>query len=317
MIPFGRSRERGARRTRTARLPGGRPPGALLAALLLIPAVVACGGSSGDAAATSNATGTTPGTMPDSAPGDIDADIVQGLDFPGSADVARTMRFRFRDPLPIYPATYIWRAYPRRQSGYYTAFFWGNDDGRGTLETFLWDGGGADSYYGAHPYPDDPPDGSTHKWEISVVQDDFVNGAVVYDRWYTQALRVWGDNAGKHHEFYWDLPRTDFDHRVSHTAPTSWGEQMPPAPALTWGDAPWQPGKEVWNGVLSGIQIYSALLSLDEIEAEIADPLSTPKGQASIWYLNLNPTPNDISDQSGRGHDPEWVGTERPSLWMK
>jgi len=41
-------------------------------------------------------------------------------------------------------------------------------------------------YYGAHPYPDNPPDGNTHQWEISVEQQDFVNGAVVYDRWYTQ-----------------------------------------------------------------------------------------------------------------------------------
>jgi hypothetical protein len=29
------------------------------------------------------------------------------------------------EPLAIYPATYIWRAYPIRQAGYYTAFFLG------------------------------------------------------------------------------------------------------------------------------------------------------------------------------------------------
>ena len=227
------------------------------------------------------------------------------------------MRFRFLDPLPIYPATYIWRAYPRRQAGYYTAFFWGNDDGKNTLDTFLWDDGAADSYYGAHPYPDPPPEGTDHNWEISIVQMDFQNGRVVYDRWYTQALRVWGDNAGKHHEFYWDLSHTDFAHRVSYTAYPSWGEKMPPVPTLTWGDAPWNPGKEVWDGVLTGIQIYSAVLSLDEIEAEINAPLSTPKGAASIWYLNLAPTPEDITDHSGQGHDPEWVGEERPSLWQR
>ena len=71
---------------------------------------------------------------------------ISGLDFPGSAAVATTMRFRFLNPLPIYPATYIWRAYPRQQAGYYTAFFWGNDDGQGTLKTFLWvKDGSADS----------------------------------------------------------------------------------------------------------------------------------------------------------------------------
>eukprot|EP00216_Chloropicon_sp_CCMP2111_P002248 CAMPEP_0198243412 /NCGR_PEP_ID=MMETSP1446-20131203/27569_1 /TAXON_ID=1461542 ORGANISM="Unidentified sp, Strain CCMP2111" /NCGR_SAMPLE_ID=MMETSP1446 /ASSEMBLY_ACC=CAM_ASM_001112 /LENGTH=88 /DNA_ID=CAMNT_0043927221 /DNA_START=417 /DNA_END=680 /DNA_ORIENTATION=+ len=65
-----------------------------------------------------------------------------GLDFPGSAAIpnGNTVRFKFEAPhlngLPIYGpdgrgVTYIWRALPRRQAGYYTAFFWGNDDGVG------------------------------------------------------------------------------------------------------------------------------------------------------------------------------------------
>ena len=70
------------------------------------------------------------------------------LDFEGNASTSSTVRFRFTNPLAIYPATYIWKLFPRRQAGYYTTFFWGNDDGRGDLNTFLWDKGGADSYYG-------------------------------------------------------------------------------------------------------------------------------------------------------------------------
>ncbi|MDO8704572.1 MAG: hypothetical protein Q7J84_06425, partial [Sulfuricaulis sp.] len=241
---------------------------------------------------------------------------VFGLDFPGSAGVANTMRFRFLNPLAIYPATYIWRAYPRRQAGYYTAFFWGNDDGQGTLSTFLWTAnGGADSYYGAHPYPDAPPNGSSHSWEISIEQQDFVNGGVVYDRWYTQALRVWSDATGKHHEFYWDLPNTDSSHRVTRNASSDWGNANPPVPALTWGDAPWNPGSEVWNGMLRGIQVYSANLSVADILSEVNVPLSTSAGAANVWYLNLNPTPTDIADKSGAGHHPAWVGSERPGLW--
>ena len=46
-------------------------------------------------------------------------------------------------------------------------------------------------------------------------------------------------------------------------------------------------------------------------------PLSTPAGSASIWYLNLDPTPTDISDKSGRGNNPDWVGTGRPGLWSE
>jgi hypothetical protein len=241
---------------------------------------------------------------------------ITGLSFPGSAAVSRTMRFRFRRPLAIYPATYIWRAFPIRQAGYYTAFFWGNDDGQENLKTFLWvNEREADSYYGAHPYPNPPPNGTAHDWEIAVQQDDPVNGTVVYDRWYTQAFRAWSDSRGKHHEFYWDLPKLDKGHRVAVTADSGYGNRNPPAPALTWGDAPWNPGREVWCGMLRGIQIYAATLSLSDVLSEVRAPFSTLAGMTSIWYLNLNPTPLDISDQSGRGHHPEWVGRERPSLW--
>lgn len=252
-----------------------------------------------------------------------------GLDFPGSAAVPnpQTIRFKFASPhengLPIYGPggrglTYIWRAYPRSQPGYYTAFFWANDDGQSNLNNFLWtSSGGADTYYGAHPYPRGGGSSTTpHDWEISISQIDPTNGAVEYDRWHTQALRVWeGVDGQKHHEFYWDLPHTDASHRVTYTAPASYGNINPPAPALTWGDAPWQPGNEVWNGILRGIQIYNDLLSLSEIQAEINSPLSTAKGSSNIWYLNTNPTPSDISDKSGRGHHPVWVGPLRPDLY--
>ncbi len=251
-----------------------------------------------------------------------------GLDFPGSDAVTSTMRFRFADPqnngLPIYGpngqgVTYIWRALPRQQAGYYTAFFWGNDDGQNNLSTFLWtSSGGADSYYGAHPYPQSPPNGATHFWEVSVEQRDFVNGVVEYGRWHTQALRVWtGSDGRKYHEFFWDLPNTDSAHTVVRVSPSSWGNVNPPAPALTWGDAPWQPGREVWNGVLRGIQIYATKLSVDDILAEVQSPASTTLGANNIWYLNLNPTPSDISDESGQGHHPSWVGSARPSLWTE
>jgi hypothetical protein len=84
---------------------------------------------------------------------------------------------------------------------------------------------------------------------------------------------------------------------------------------LTWGDAPWAPGQEVWSGILRGIQIYSNQLTIAEIMDEINAPLSTTNGQQNIWYLNVNPTPNDISDKSGRGNNPTWVGSLRPSLY--
>jgi hypothetical protein len=31
--------------------------------------------------------------------------------------------------------------------------------------------------------------------------------------------------------------------------------------------------------------------------------------------LNVDPRPDDISDKSGKGHHPQWVGSQRPTLW--
>ena len=96
-----------------------------------------------------------------------------GLDFPsnGAAPTNVPVAFQFLNPqlngLPIWGpnnqgVTYIWRCFYRQQSSYYTAFFWGN------YGNYIWDGGGANTYYGAHPYPINPPNGNTHNWEISV-----------------------------------------------------------------------------------------------------------------------------------------------------
>jgi hypothetical protein len=238
-----------------------------------------------------------------------------GLDFKGSASTTGTVRFKFTNPLAIYPATYIWRVYPRQQSSYYTTFFWGNDDGSGTLDAFQWDNGNSNTFYGAHPYPNFP-DPNTHHWEIATDHGgDFVSSQlVVYDRWYTQALVAWSDGDGKKHTvFYWDLP--DTSKTVEHMTDPSYGNTNPPFPALTWGDAPWNPSNEIMNGVIRGIQIYAVDLSIGNVLSEVATPLSTSSGASNIWYLNLNPTPTDISDKSGTGHNPAWVGSGRALLW--
>ena len=239
-----------------------------------------------------------------------------GLNFPGAAATDGTIRFRFTNPLAQYPATYIWRVNPRSQPHYYTTFFWGNDG------EFWWHNGNPDSYYGAHPYPYPAPNHvpagqvGPRYWEISVDGLDVLSPTTVeYNRWHTQALRVWSDGNGKHHEFYWDLP--DTSKVITYTAGNGYGELRPPSPALTFGDAPWAPSKEILFGILRGIQIYNSTLSVSEIMSEINNPLSTSKGNSSIWYMNLNPTPSDISDKSGKGHNPSWVGSERPTLWSE
>lgn len=222
---------------------------------------------------------------------------IRGLDFPGSAGVRSTMRFGFESPLDASPATYIWRAYPRQQSGYYTAFFWGNRDAFYPSHT----------YYGFHPYPDVVSSGR-HAWEIAAPPGgDFLStDRVVFDRWYVQVAVSTTQGDRTVITFYWDWPDTTkvVTYAGARTDP-------PPDPALTVGDAPWNPGHEVWNGVLRGFQFYDAALSPSEIATELA----SPRAVRVPWYLNLDPTPADISDQSGHHHDPTWIGPERPSPW--
>ncbi|HEX9661690.1 MAG TPA: hypothetical protein VGB27_05340, partial [Candidatus Binatia bacterium] len=216
-----------------------------------------------------------------------------GLEFPGNGAVRRMLYWH--NPFPIYDATYIFKVYPRKKTTgafkYYTTFFWGNDG------TFIWDGGDANTYYGAHPYPIPAPDGPG-QWEISVYASDFVTGSeVVWDRWYTQAFRAWRESPSiTHHEFYWDLP--DTSKVITHTInDAQWAKKNPPTPAIVMGQAPnlngasWggYAGWEEFNGIIRGIQIYSGLLSVADIQAEIANPKSTVAGQNLIWYLNVNP----------------------------
>ncbi len=222
---------------------------------------------------------------------------ISGLDFPGNAGVNTTLRFEFAVPLAAFPATYIWRAYPRQQQSYYSSFFWGNN---GPFHP-------SNTYYGFHPYPDWNTE-QQQFWEVAAPPggDHLSLRHVVYDRWYVQVAicREVGDTAV--YEFFWDWP--DQSKVIRYT-----GKRYanPPAPVLVVGDAPWNQGNEVWNGVLRGFQFYDSAMTLDEITKEISLPASVRKP----WYLNLNPTPDDISDKSGNGHHPVWVGYERPVLW--
>lgn len=227
----------------------------------------------------------------------------------------------WHNPFPIYDATYVFKVYPRKKTvpaspnGYYTTFFWGND---GDAVWYNYNGQGgliANTYYGAHPYPVPASDGPG-QWEIAVYGNDYVTGSeVVWDRWYTQAFRAWRESPSvTHHEFYYDLPDLTKVIRTTITDP-NWANVNPPIPAIVVGQAPnpWggYPGWEEFKGIIRGIQMYSGLLSINDILSEIASPMSTTAGTNLIWYLNLNPRPTDVSDKKGIGtpNNPAWAGT--------
>jgi|SRR5580700_369583 hypothetical protein len=240
---------------------------------------------------------------------------IYGLEWPGDGAVRRMLYWH--NPFPIYDATYIFRVYPRKKTSgayrYYTTFFWGNDG------TFIWDGGNANTYYGAHPYPIPAPTGPG-QWEISVYSNDYVTGSEVqWDRWYTQAFRAWRESPSlTRQEFYYDLP--DTSKVITKTiADPDWAKKNPPRPAIVMGQASdlngvsWggYPGWEEFSGTIRGIQFYSGLLSLDEIQSEITAPKSTANGQKLIWYLNVDPRPSDVTDKKGisPAHNASWSGT--------
>jgi hypothetical protein len=251
-----------------------------------------------------------------------------GLEWPGNGGVRRMLYWS--NPFPIYPATYIFKVFPRKKivpqnspTGYYTTFFWGNNG------SFIWNGGSANSYYGMHPYPalgSGPPNG-IGAWEISVDSNDFTTGQEVgWDRWYTQVIRVRRVNATTtEHEFYYDWP--DQTKVLTHTInDPAWASTNPPFPAIVVGQAPDQcgpppcstgsswggyPGWEEFNGIIRGMQFYTSYLSLTDMAAEVASPKSSTAGASSIWYLNLDPRPSDVTDKKGVGtpHNPAWGGT--------
>src|SRR5438552_3831122 len=193
-------------------------------------------------------------------------ELLTGLDFPGNVAVpdGQTMRFDFTAPFAAYPATYIWRVYPRAQEGYYTSFFHANNSSY--FDNQL-------QYYGFHPYPYPtypPPPGTTAvpEWEISVDGGaDITGDPVVFNRWYLQVAVVYKDGSGTHHTYYWDWP--DTTHQIH------WDGSLyaaAPHPAIMVGDNPWNPGAEGYDGVMRGFQFYDRQLTPSQIAQEIAVP---------------------------------------------
>jgi hypothetical protein len=245
-----------------------------------------------------------------------------GLDFPSNeeTEASESVQFRFTGAalLKPFPATYIWRIRPRQQAGYYTTFFWGPDG--------AFTGAG---YYGAHPYPNPPPNGVAHNWEISargldVTADQNGNNTTVQkDVWHTQALTVQEvANDELLFKFYWSLPDTSKVIVYETSGGSAYANSFPSGtPALTFGDAPWSPGNESLSGLFRGLQIYSSTLSLADLLTEAGNDgtnlAQTAAGRAALWYMNQNPTPSDIADKSGAGHHPAWRSANRPRLWSE
>lgn len=256
---------------------------------------------------------------------------VYGLRFPGNQDApaATEVAFRFANPqsngLPIWGpsnagVTYMWEIEFRNPShiGYMTTFFWGNDD------TFLWDAGTPNTYYGAHPYP---PGGSTdprHQWEISIEGGDPANTLaggprlVVPGKRWKQAFRVNGST--KECRFYIDLPNVGDNDIIAWTPAAGYGNTNPPNPVLQFGDAPWSVGNERLCGSIGPIKIVSTLLTEADTISELSDMsrFMTAAGAANNWWSKRSfKTVDDLTDDYGTGRSFAWATASKATrvLW--
>lgn len=244
---------------------------------------------------------------------------ITGLDFPSNGDVAfgENAAFAFTGAALINrsPATYMHKYWPRQQPGYYTEFFW---DTRLHAE-FV----GDRSYYGCHPYPlgggNEPLD---HKWEISADGVDTQSSEdVVYEQWYTHVVRVTVNGGIPRVEFWWDYDR-DTSRKI--TVNFSAGFQVGGgANGCVYGGSPWSNAyhEENASGILRCLKQFASALSDSDIATEVAaleeEGAASAGGISSLWYSNVNPTPDDITDKSGGGHHPDWFFADgpRPTLW--
>lgn len=229
-------------------------------------------------------------------------------------------------------ATFIWKSRHVEQSNglYFTNVWW-------TQNTGSWDSGAYSA--GFHPYPCDgtyDANGErlvqlayTHYFEIAglLAAKDFIASPggpsylVTKDVWTTQACKVEViSGTTLRHSFYPDLDNPT-KVIVQDIALASL-ESSPTSPIFAFGSSPWTVSSDTNSETASGIhrffKAFATPLSLADIQSEAAEESNTPvttAGIANVWYTNIDPTPSDITDKSGEGHDPTWATSYRPAQW--
>lgn len=206
------------------------------------------------------------------------------------------------------------------QAGYRTTFFHARQDGNFVPNN---------DYWGCHEYPDPPPDGTNHKWEISINGGDNTtdvnshNTAVVKGAWISQAAIAQNISADHRVQFYWDI-RNGTDRLIQSDITSANLANAANSPGLVFGGNAWAPTTENLDGLFRGLMIFQGILTVADVtaldpkedDAAVAAVISSRGLSSSLWYYNMNPTPDDISDKSGNGHHPAWVDSgNKATLW--
>lgn len=266
-----------------------------------------------------------------------------GLIFPSNVAAGSDIRLVWDSAnlLSRTAQTAIWKAKLVQQTGYYAWCWQTSNDGTWHASTYE---------VGNHPFPCDGTfDGNgqalggtagagiVHYYETAGLgANDFIATAggsaylVTKGAWYTQArtialVTVSAPNDTIRHKFYPDVDGNPSFVITQDILASSLA--TPTTPAFIFGASPWRSGlggggasatDEASSGTYRSLALFSAALSISDIATEAgtdSNSAQTAAAIASVWYINKNPTPADVTDKSGAGHSPSWANANRPTQY--
>lgn len=265
---------------------------------------------------------------------------VTGLIYPSNGAASSAIRIVFTGAnLPSRTLkTVLWEAKYVQHTGYYAWAWdsWGDN---------AWHSGTYES--GCHPFPCDGAfngsgaatgatggSGTVHYYEIAGAGDaaDWIatpsgssysvtKGVWVRQGFTDEVVNVSGTNYIRR-SFYVDLSDTS---KVIVRDQVQSALGSPSSPIFALGSSEWRDDiggsgitDEASSGTFRKILINSAKLSTANMVSVLACESNSAVlalGLSNMHYLNMNPTPSDVTDKSGAGHNPSWANGNRPTLY--
>ena len=268
---------------------------------------------------------------------------VNGLIFPINLAVGSDIRIIFDGSILLSRTlqTVLWKKYNNGQTGYMADTWSSHNTGAFASDNYE---------FGAHPYPTTGSvdangqntgtgqGGTVHYHEIAGLSGhDYLAspggaGVLVVDgRWYSQARSAGPDILNTRHRYYIDQG-VNSSQVIEQSILTAMIPAAGATPAFYFGCSDWRSGlggggagtnDETPAGIHRGYQLYNAELTAAQIlalsafnyDSEVLSYCGANGLTSSLWYLNMNPTPTDITDKSGNGRNPTWANSNRPTLY--
>ena len=267
---------------------------------------------------------------------------INGLIFPANATAGSDIRIIFDGSilLPRTLQTVLWKKYNNGQTNYVADTWSSHNTGAFASDNYE---------FGCHPYPSSTGtvdaagqntgvigSGVVHYHEIAGLGGhDYLASPggssvlVVDGRWYSQARSAGPVTLTTRHRYYFDQGLNS-SQVIEQSITTALIPAAGATPAFYFGCSDWRAGlggggagtnDETPAGIHRGYQLFNAELTAAQILALSAfnydsEVLSYCSANGlTLWYLNMNPTPSDITDKSGNGRNPTWANANRPTLY--